>query len=469
MPPPLAFLFWFIILILLLRYDPAKDPATSTALWVPFAWMFIMGSRQPSQWLGLTPILAETAFEEGSELDRIIYLLLIILALGILVTRHLNWRQVFARNSVLVFFLLFALASVTWSDFPFITLKRWIRDLGTYVMVLVVLSDPYPLAAISTFVRRLSCALLFLSVVLIKYYPAIGVFYNPWDGTPEYAGAATSKNMLGVICVISGLFYFWDTVERWPERRARKSQRVLFVNIVLIAMTLWLLHLSESATSRACLVLGCLIIMIVHTKWVKANSRRVTVALPVALAGYVVLETTFDVSSMVAQLLGRDPTLTGRTGIWNVLLAMQTNPFIGVGYQSFWLGDRLAAVWTSLSTGFLNEAHNGYLEVYLNLGLVGLALLCLFMIASYRTVCRQINASSRLASFSLALWVVTVFYNGTEAALGASLLWYMLLLCALPDPRSQPAMSSEASEPVAGRGRQPDLKRQATLPRDRRV
>src|SRR2546425_8560729 len=186
MPPALALLLCFILLLLLLRYDPAKDPAASPALWVPFIWMFILGYRSPAQWLGLIPTSAATAFEEGSPLDRSVFLLLIVLALWILAARQLNWPEVFARNSALALFLLFALASVTWSDFPFISFKRWIRDLGTYVMAFVVLSDPRPLEAISTPIRWLSYLLLSLSVLLIKYYPELGVSYNVWTGATEY-------------------------------------------------------------------------------------------------------------------------------------------------------------------------------------------------------------------------------------------------------------------------------------------
>ena len=52
MPPSLALLLWFILLVALLRFDPAKDSKTSIALWVPVIWMFIVGSRLPSQWFG---------------------------------------------------------------------------------------------------------------------------------------------------------------------------------------------------------------------------------------------------------------------------------------------------------------------------------------------------------------------------------------------------------------------------------
>jgi len=66
MPPTLALALWLVLLLALLRFDPAKEPSTSPALWVPVMWMFIMGSRLPSQWLGAQSFEAEQALETGT-------------------------------------------------------------------------------------------------------------------------------------------------------------------------------------------------------------------------------------------------------------------------------------------------------------------------------------------------------------------------------------------------------------------
>src|SRR5271166_1084838 len=148
MPPSLALFLWFILLVALLRFDPARTPRTSPALWVPVIWMFILGSRLPSQWLGGQVGQVAEALEEGNALDRTIFSFLILLAIGVLMSRSFNWSDFFGRNIALSTFLLFALVSFAWSDFPFVSLKRWFRDLGNYLVILVVLSDPHPLEAV---------------------------------------------------------------------------------------------------------------------------------------------------------------------------------------------------------------------------------------------------------------------------------------------------------------------------------
>jgi O-antigen ligase len=83
--------------------------------------------------------------------------------------------------------------------------------------------------------------------------------------------------------------------------------------------------------------------------------------------------------------------------------------------------------------GHVNEAHNGYLDIYLNLGGIGLALLLMFMIASYSKICKQIG-SSPLASLSLALWTMMLFYDMTESAFRGGLLWITFLLAGMAVP-----------------------------------
>src|SRR5579859_478443 len=182
MLPTLALSLWLIFTLGLFAYDPAREAKISLALWVPLIWMFIIGSRLPSQWLGQQVQTASQALEEGNTLDRAIFSILIVLAIGILMSRPFSWGVFFARNSMLIAFLLFALMSVLWSDFAFISFKRWIRDFGNYLVILVVLSDTRPLEAVRTVLRRLCYLLIPLSILLIKYFPQIGKTYEFWSG-----------------------------------------------------------------------------------------------------------------------------------------------------------------------------------------------------------------------------------------------------------------------------------------------
>jgi len=433
MPPFLALILWLVLLIALLLWDPAKDPRISSALWVPIIWMFIVGSRLPAQWLGGSVGAGAQALEEGNPIDRVVFFVLIFLAVVILMSRSFNWGEFFSRNMALMAFVLFGLVSVLWSDSTLVSFKRWFRDLGPYVVILVVLSEAHPLEAVRTLFRRLCYLLVPLSIVLIKYFPTLGKRYSDWTGAAEFSGVTTGKNLLGVVCLVSVIFFFWDTLTRWPNRKERRTKRIILVNVAFLAMAFWLLNLAHSATSSVCTVIGCIVVAATRSKWGGRHPGLLKVLIPVSFFLYLLLAFGFDLNGQLAGYVGRDPTLTDRTGIWKLVLSMNTNPLVGTGYESFWLGPRLPQIWKVF--GPINESHNGYLEVYLNLGLIGVFLLCGFLIASYRKICKQLTSSPDLASLNLAFWTVMLFYNMTEAAFKFHLMWVVFLVVAIAVPK----------------------------------
>lgn len=433
MPPILALCLWLGLLLALLALDPAKYRQGSIALWIPVIWMFFTGSRLPSVWIsGIQAGAEASALQEGNGLDRAVLSFLMLLAIGVLLARSFNWAEFTLRNFSLVLFLSFALLSVLWSDFPLVSAKRWFRDLGGYFMILVVLSDHEPLEAVRTFLRRTCYLLIPLSVVLIKYFPDMGKQYGVWDGSMQFTGVATSKNMLGVLCLVSGMFFFWDTIVRWHDHKTGHTKRILFVNSVFLLMTFWLLKLSNSVTSRVCLIIGCIVIYLAHGAWGQRHRSLLKLSIPMIFLAYVILAFGFNLKGELASQVGRDPTLTDRTLIWAAVLNEHTNPLVGTGYESFWLGPRLPRIWEQV--GAINEAHNGYLDVYLTLGFIGLTLLFLFLIAGYWRIWKKFGTLQELGTLCLGVWTVLLFYNVTEAAFKGGLLWTAVLLGAMTVP-----------------------------------
>ena len=106
----------------------------------------------------------------------------------------------------------------------------------------------------------------------------------------------------------------------------------------------------------------------------------------------------FGVSPSVLGTMGRNPTLTDRTEVWSVCLSLVQNPVLGTGFESFWLGPRLEKMW-SMYWWRPNEAHNGYLEIFLNLGWVGVAWLVVIIATGYRRVFRVWRRQPRAGIF----------------------------------------------------------------------
>lgn len=434
MPPSFALLIWFLCLVALLIWDPAKSRKVSIALWLPVVWLFFAGSRLPSQWLNQGSSISAAAIEEGDPFNRSISFGLILLAIVVLLARSVKWRELLVRNSALVLYILFALISACWSDFPLVALKRWFRDFGGYLIVLVVLTDPDPVEAIRIVLRRTCYLLIPLSILLDKYFPILSRIFDPWTGAGQFAGVTTGKNLLGCIAMISGLFFVWDSVVRWPERRQMRTKWILIVDAAFVAMSLELLRVASSATCLVCFGLGCLAILAGSSKFFKRHRTLLKASAPAIFLLYVLLSVGLGMSGTLARYIGKDPTLTGRTEIWSFLLSMHTNPVIGTGYESFWMGPRLDYFWQNAGLGQINEAHNGFLEVYLQLGVIGLLLIVWISLSSYANICRRLDSQESLASLGLSMWLVTLFFSVTEAAFRMGVLWAVFLMLGVTVP-----------------------------------
>jgi len=82
-----------------------------------------------------------------------------------------------------------------------VALKRWTKAVGDLVMVLIVLTDSDRPAAIKRFLARIGFLLVPTSILLIKYYPHLGLAWS--EGRTFFIGVAQDKNMLRLICLVS--------------------------------------------------------------------------------------------------------------------------------------------------------------------------------------------------------------------------------------------------------------------------
>ena len=437
-----AFVLWA------LRRQAKLTRGLRLGLWLPFVWVGINASKPVGYWFEPAKLVTDVeATMEGSPLDRNLSLLLIALGLIALLTRRIDWRLIFAENRWLWIFHAYLLISVAWSDYPFVAFKRWFKDLGNVIMILIIVTEKDPVAAVRRVLSVCPYFLLPLSVLFIKYYPAIGRGYDRWVGTTFYCGVTTNKNALGVLALLSGLMLVWNLAEARGRPVSRGGRFTMVVDVLLLVLSVWILIIARSATSSVCFVVGLIVFVASHFQAFKGNIRRLSWCGAGMAFFSLLLIGIPELRTLIVGGLGRDVTLTGRTIIWQAALDAGTDPLIGTGFGSFWL----AADSIKLSENWaLTEAHNGYLETYLNSGLIGVALLVGVLIAAGKNALRQLSTGSALGHFYLGLFLSGIIYNYTEAAFNVNhLVGFWLWLIAVRYSRSvatQPVRREAASD-----------------------
>jgi O-antigen ligase len=433
-----------------------RDPKarTSKALWIPVVWLLINGSRPASFWLQTTAtvISSPDQYLDGSPVDARVWGILLLAGVIVLIGRRKRIGTLLGANAPILLFFGYCALSILWSDYPFVALKRWTKAVGDVVMILIVVSDLNWFAAVKRFLARTSFVLIPLSVLFIKYRPDLGRAYNVWTWQPEYVGITTTKNMLGMICLICGVASAWRLTYIVRARINGERRRQLLAHSIILLMVIWLLRIADSMTSLSCFLMAS--VLIVATSSQKVAHRRILVHFLVATVGFISVFALF-VAPVLLEALGRNPTLTGRTEIWKAVLAVSGNPLIGTGFESFWLGPRLQKVWDMTARG-IQEAHNGYLEVYLNLGWVGISLVVVILAKAYTNALDALCRKSGIGVLALAYLVVGIIYNFTEAGFRMMApVWITFLLGAIAISKNASELDNKATHSVSLRVRTP--------------
>jgi exopolysaccharide production protein ExoQ len=434
MSPKIATLIFAIGIVGLFLFDRNEKSRVSKALWIPTVWFFFCLSRSVSEWLGVTPPAdLANSYVEGSPLDAAVFEALEVVALIVVISRRQRVGPILRNNWPICLFFSYAALSICWSEYPFVTLKHWIKGIGDLMMVLIVLSETRVPDAIKCLFTRIGFLLLPLSVLFIKYYPLLGRKLTlSW--TMEPVGVATQKNSLGELCDVVGLALLWRLQRAYNDREdPKRKQRLLALGASLV-MVVWLLWVCNSMTSICALSMASAIMLLSKRPAFRCRPALVHL-LVISLLASTIYALFFQSSGSLIEGLGRNPTLTGRTDIWHMVLSIHNSRLFGAGYESFWLGSRLQEMWQAFPGLMLNEAHNGYVEILLTLGWVGGILLGILIATGYRNVFIAYRRDPDLGSLRMAFFLAAVITGLTEAAfrlMGPPWIVFLLATASIP-------------------------------------
>ena len=444
---PVALVFCLIFIAWLLARDCRRRPSVSVAIWIPTLFLLIVGSRPVSLWFGGSAGNGTMGNDaERSPLDQVFYLSIIVAAWIIAYLRRVNWNKLLTANAALIPLYLFFAISVLWSGDPVGSSKRLFKDFGMVFVISAILSEQNPLEAIRAVYVRCACVLFPLSVVFIRYFPTMARSYSI-AGEEMLTGVTTQKNTLGEIILVFGLFLIWDYLERRSADRRPRSSKIQWDCLVLLIMAAWLLYMSQSKTALLCLIIGTA--LIVRRGWL-ASKLTSTLVLLAALFAPVVIFFKQQVGSVIASLVqavGRDATFTGRTDIWDHITFTTVNTFVGAGYWNFWGGKGGLAISQAMGTTVPN-AHCGYLDIFLDGGVVGLVLLSCLLVTSGRRLITHLDAN-HFQRVRFAVLIVMILYNLSESTFcRLSPTWFTTLLAIIVFPSLQTRLR-HSHEPLA--------------------
>jgi O-antigen ligase len=345
---------------------------------------------------------------EGNPVLRTVFSAIHAVSLLWVLTHGRAALQALSGRFSLLALLGLAIASTAWSAAPDLTLRRSLALVGTTAFG-VFLAARFDTARLLGLLAGALGSAAVLSAAFALALPAYGVSGGAHAG--DWQGIFTHKNMLGQAMTLGTVTFILLRPLLKPGRRWIGTGGALLCAALVL--------MSGSKTA-----LSVLVGVVAATAAFRMLRWRWTLAVAGAIGAVLAAGSTVVVAATYREVIltgmGKDATLTGRTDIWDALLAsVARRPVLGYGYNGYWLGTDGPAAETLAAIGWETpSAHNGFLEVSLQLGLLGTGILLFAYLGWFRrafAAVRRTTAADGLWPAAYATFIL--LYNLTESVL----------------------------------------------------
>ncbi len=258
-----------------------------------------------------------------------------------------------------------------------------------------------------------------LSIAVAVILPQIGTTAAGWRGV---LGHKNTLSMLVTLMLVTAL--------HWPPRGL--CQRVF--RVIYIAMCALLIVMAQSRggwllAAIALFLTGAL--RLLQRAAVRDSIAVIVAAVPVfAFAGYAI----HNFGPMILEAVGKDPTLNERTVIWAAAWDAITKHFLlGYGYNAFWSNIQGPSQSMVLAAGWaINQAQDGYLDLWLQVGVLGIALVAMMALQAAKDIARYFYRTPHggYVRWCIVVLVCTFVYNVGESSIAVPRLSWLLFLLA---------------------------------------
>lgn len=306
--------------------------------------------------------------ESNGSMPLVIFLYLVIYAIS-LVLLILRWKKVLplaVKGWPILLFTGLIVFSNIWSHTPSATLNHTLLFTGTTFFSLY-LASRYSIKEQLQLLGWVFVVIIVMSILFIIALPKYGIMAGVHTGA--WRGIYMHKNGFGPFMSIATIVFFL------LAQSCRKNLEKPGIFWLFCGLSGLMMIFSRSSSA-------IINIMILGTALVSLPILRLNYELMIpVLAGIasvsIVLYTLASSNSgIIFDLLGKDSTLTGRTELWApVIDKIQENPLLGYGYGAFWQGYDGPSNYVWLAQPFkAMHPHSGYLELLIDVGLVGFLL-----------------------------------------------------------------------------------------------
>lgn len=354
------------------------------------------------------------------------------------------FARTISRNGWTCLLVLLALASTAWSEVPGLTAKRATILAGTTLFGIYLATRFRPREFLGLMAITMGSAAV-VSMALGLLDPERGIAHGVYEG--DWRGLYGHKNALGLYMALGTI------VLVLAARSAAKWRAAAWGGA---GLCLALVVLSRSAT--ALVVTGSVLALLPLLYVMRERSVRTVlfslVMLLVVGGGAMVVSLNFEAA---LGLVGKDVSLTGRVPLWGYLLDQaRARPWLGYGYSAFWLGWTGPSEFVSHVTGgwYPSHAHNGLLNLALQLGLIGVALFLLGLASAlYHALRGLVDGPPAGGIFTLSMISFLLFTSISESTiLTYDSMFWLLYTVAVFLPLSSQRVSQDSGRRRGLRG-----------------
>jgi len=338
--------------------------------------------------------------------NQIVYLFLFFSSMLIFVKRFHRILTYIRSEKFLTIFVFLCLASALWTDYPLLSIKRSFQLFVTYIVVVEAILYIKPKILLKQLLIVVSLY-VFINLISTRISPyAIDPKFGTWRGTELHKNHLAQTS---IYCLLSSIILFHFTQSKW----------IKIYNLVLMLSSVFLVYRAHS--SSAVIVLAMILFLgaifyaesIFNILKIGRSFLGFTFLFLLCLA-FIFLIFSSEVFGLVPGYFGKDMTLSGRVPIWEYVgTEIDKKLLLGYGFATYWImGSTRILLFADYFEGFkVNQAHNGYLEIVLQLGIVGFVFF-LFLLSAF--LYRLFKVNNNLAIIVL---ISMLTLNFTESVL----------------------------------------------------